>query len=100
MVLSLAEVKGYLRVDGGEEDALITFLIQAATELCEEILRYEIEDLAQEPAMVKQAILFGIANMYEKREGTHYYLRDEGGGIEDTIRMMRIFLSGHRKAGW
>ncbi|ADI00485.1 head-tail connector protein [Salisediminibacterium selenitireducens] len=100
MVLSLEDVKTYLRVDGDEEDALITFLIQAATELCEEILRYEIEDLSQEPAMVKKAILYGIANMYEKREGTYYYLRDEGGGIEDTMRMMRIFLSGHRKAGW
>lgn len=40
MILSLEEVKLYLRVDGDEENTLITNFIIAAEELCEGILRY------------------------------------------------------------
>ena len=34
-MLSLEEVKLYLRIDGDEEDALIRFVLDTAQELCE-----------------------------------------------------------------
>jgi hypothetical protein len=40
LVLSLEEVKLYLKVDGDEDNTLITDLISAAEELCQDILRH------------------------------------------------------------
>lgn len=100
MVLSLEEVKSYLRIDGDEEDVLITFLIGTAQEICEDILRYPISDFEKEPFIVKQAMFYCIANMYEKREGTHYYLKNESGGIKETIDMMKVLLNAYRKESW
>ncbi len=99
-MLSLEEVKLYLRVDGDEEDALITSLIGTAKEICEQILRYPFEDFEKIPLTVKQAMLYCIANIYEKREGTYNYSRYDSGGVEKTIEIMKLILSNHRKERW
>ena len=44
MVLSLEEVKLYLKVDGDEDNTLITNLIGAAEELCQDILRFPLTE--------------------------------------------------------
>lgn len=68
MVVSIEEAKLYLKVDGIEEDALITNFILSAEEICEGILRYSISTLTIVPETVKQSVLFIVANMYEHRE--------------------------------
>jgi len=68
MVVSLEETKLYLRVDGDEEDTLISNFITSAEEICEGILRYSISELTTVPETIKQAVLFTVANMYEQRE--------------------------------
>jgi len=100
MLVTLDEVKLYLRIDGDEEDALITNFILTAQEICEEILRYPLFGLEEIPAVLRQAVLYAVANMYEKREGSHYYLKNEGGGISETIKVMKLILGSHRKESW
>jgi hypothetical protein len=50
--------------------------------------------------VVRQALLYCVANMYEKREGSHYYLKNEGGGIEETVQVMKLMLSNLRRKEW
>jgi uncharacterized phage protein (predicted DNA packaging) len=68
MIISLEEAKLYLRVDGNEEDTLITNFILTAEEICEGILRFTLTDFTEIPETVKQAVLFAVDNMYEQRE--------------------------------
>lgn len=100
MLLSLEEVKLYLRIDGDEEDTLITSLIKTSQEICEEILGFPIIEFEQVPQTVKQAMLFCIANIYEKREGTAYFTRSESRGIKETINIMKLILNSYRKGSW
>ena len=100
MILSLEEVKLYLKIDGDEEDALIIALMETAQEICEEIIRIPLSELEVVPKVVKQSMLYCIANMYEKREGTYNYFKNESSGIKETIDVMKLLLSPHRKESW
>jgi hypothetical protein len=41
-----------------------------------------------------------VANMYEKREGAHYYMKNESGGISETIKVMKLILTNLRRESW
>ena len=60
MVVTLEEVKLYLRIDGDEEDTLITNFISTAVEICEDILRYPLSEFEEIPAVVRQAVLYCV----------------------------------------
>jgi uncharacterized phage protein (predicted DNA packaging) len=100
MIVNLDEAKLYLRIDGDEEDTLITSFIYTAEEICEDILRYSLSEFQEVPRVVKQAILYCIANLYEKREGTFYYLKNESGSISETIDVMKLILGNLRRESW
>ena len=101
MIVTLEEVKLYLRIDGDEEDALIADSISTAVEICEDILRYPLSEFEEIPAVVRQAVLYCVANLYEKREGTHYYyLKNEGGGMAETVNVMKLILANLRRESW
>jgi HK97 family phage major capsid protein len=91
LAVSLEEAKLYLRVDGGEEDALIAALIETASELCEGVLRMSLEDFEETPKSVNQAILYITANLYEHREELDMKV------VEDVVKRL---LSPFRKEGW
>lgn len=99
-MIPLEKVKLYLKVEGDEEDALISSFIEIARNICEDILRYPLSESEEVPVLVKQAMLYCIANMYEKREGTHHYMKNESGGILETINMMKLMLNSLRKESW
>lgn len=100
MVITLEEAKLYLRIDGDEEDTLITNFILTAEEICEDILRYPLTEFEEVPKTVRQAVLYAVANMYEKREGTYYYAKNESGSISETIKVMKLILGNLRKESW
>jgi uncharacterized phage protein (predicted DNA packaging) len=100
MIISLEEAKLYLRIDGDEEDTLITSFILTAEEICEDILRYPLSEFEEVPNLVRQAVLYGVANMYEKREGSYYYMKNESGSISETINVMKLILGNLRKESW
>lgn len=94
MIISLEEAKLYLRVDGDEEDTLITDFITASEEICEGILRYPLSELDTVPDTVdtvKQAVLFAAANMYENRENFE---------IKEVLDIMTRLLFSYRKESW
>lgn len=91
LVVTMEETKEYLRVDGDEDNTLITNFISAAEELCEDILRYPLSDLTVIPEAVKQAILYAIACLYEGRESVD---------IKAVIDVMARLLFAYRKEGW
>ena len=66
-MMTLEEVKLYLKVENGEEDYLIEQLMATSRQLCEDILR--------EPStsdVLKTAILYGVAYLYEHREEANH----------------------------
>lgn len=91
MVTPIEEVKLYLRVDGDEENTLITSFILSAEEMCEGILRFSLADFEELPETVKQAILYAVGNMYENREKIEIKI------IQDVMSRL---LSSYRKESW
>jgi len=91
LVVTLDEAKLYLRVDGDEENTLITNFISTAEELCEGILRCPISDFTVIPEAVKQSILYAVANLYEQRENVD---------IRAVLDVMARLLFAYRQEGW
>lgn len=72
-MLTLDEVKQYLRVDSPEEDALIEGLIKTADSLVREVGRLDSDaDEASRPVMMA-AELYTIAYLYEHREEADHH---------------------------
>ena len=91
MVVTLEEAKLYLKVDGDEDNALITSCIGTAEELCQDILRFPISEFTEVPDTVKQAALYAVGNLYEQRENTD---------MKSMIELMTRLLFAYRKDGW
>ena len=91
MVITLEEVKLYLRVEGDAEDTLITSFIFTAEELCEGILRYSLPELSVIPETVKQAVLYAVAQFYEERDKVD---------MKAVLEVMKNLLFGYRKESW
>lgn len=91
MVLTLEEVKLYLRVDGDVENTLITKFILTSQELCEEILRFELTEYEVVPELVRQSILYAVVNMYEQRETFD---------VKSVIETMTRLLFSYRRESW
>lgn len=91
MILTLEEVKLYLRVDSDEEDALITNFILTAEEICEDILRFPLTDFTEIPDTVKQSILYVVSNLYEKREEIN---------VKEILSTLCRLLFAYRTESW
>ncbi len=64
MIVTIDEVKDYLRLDGNAEDDFLTALISSAEQLCTDIARTEIAD----KPTARIAVLYAVAYLYEHRE--------------------------------
>lgn len=95
MVVSLAEAKLFLRVDGDTEDALITSLIATSEELCESVIREEMTSFRVVPETLKQAILFCVATLYEQRQGGK-----DGLDTAQMLDVVRRMTFAYRKESW
>lgn len=67
MMVSLVEAKQYLKVEHDDEDGLIEQLLETSQQLCEDILRQSIYS-----EVLKTAILYGVAYLYEYREDANH----------------------------
>jgi len=71
-MLSLEEVKAYLRVDGPDEDELIKDLMQTAESLIRDVTRTPADLPFPEGPVYQTASLYAVAYLYEHREeGDH-----------------------------
>ena len=64
----IEEVKLYLHLDTSNEDGLLVSLIESAENLCQDIIRININDFEIVPEIVKTAVLYAVAYLYENRE--------------------------------
>lgn len=88
MIVTLAEAKNYLRIDGDEEDGLIETLLAAAQELCEDVSRLESEEFETAGEVAKIAVLYTLSTFYQNREDNDHK--------ELTLRL-RSLLHGIRR---
>lgn len=91
MIISLEEVKLYLRIDEDEEDALISNFINVSEDLVQGILRVQLSELDPVPEIIKQAVMYSVANMYEKRENYD---------SKAVIQTMKNLLFQYRREEW
>lgn len=92
MIVSIEEMKNYLKVDTSEDDELISTLIHSAEKLCQAIARKEnsvlIEDSFDE---YRLAVLYATAYLYEHREEADHH---------ELTLTLRSMLFGVRKDGF
>ena len=73
MMLSLDEVKLYLKVDQDDEDDIITGFILSAERMVADILRSDADTLVENQPITKIAVLYATAYLYEHREDADYH---------------------------
>lgn len=91
MIVSLEEMKQYLRVDFEDDDQLITSLISSAEALCMDILRTEDASVLEDSGNGKVAVMYTVAYLYEHREEADHH---------ELTMTLRSLLFGSRKEGF
>ncbi|MFR2774395.1 MAG: head-tail connector protein [Anaerostipes sp.] len=88
MLVTLEEMKNYLRVDYDDDDNLIETLIASAQSICMDILRVDDNTLLFEIENAKPAVMYSVAYLYEHREEADHH------ALTITLRSL---LFGSRK---
>lgn len=91
MLVTLDEIKNYLRVDFDDDDGLLTNLIESSTTLCMDIARISDTDQFSKEANSKIAVMYSTAYLYEHREEADH---------NDLTLTLRSLLFGIRKEGF
>ena len=89
MIVSLEEMKQYLRVDFEDDDQLIADLISVS--LCKDVLRTDDDTVLVGAGNGKAAVMYTVAYLYEHREEADHH---------DLILTLRSLLFGSRKEGF
>lgn len=92
-MLELKETKEFLRVDGCEEDILISSLIVTAQELVEEVIRKKLDEFDEVPETIRQAMLILVGTLYEERQISK---SRDGVDIAETLDLVRRMLFAYR----
>ena len=88
MIVTLEEMKQYLRVDYEDDDQLIVSFITTAEQLCRDVLRMDEEDDFSNDEKVKTAVMYTVAYFYEHREEADHH---------ELTLTLRSLLFGSRK---
>jgi uncharacterized phage protein (predicted DNA packaging) len=68
MIVTVDEMKNYLRVDFSDDDKLLEDIIAAAEKQCMDIVRIDNEEDFAKAANARIAVMFAVAYLYEHRE--------------------------------
>lgn len=91
-MISLNDAKLFLRIDGDEEDNLVSSLLIMSTELVEGILRRKLSDFETVPETIRQAVLLAVGTLYENRQGGK-----DGLNTADLIDLIKRLTFAYRK---
>lgn len=92
MLVSLPEIKQYLRVNYDDDDALLEQLLATAQELCMAVTRLRNdEDIAASSNQLRIGILYAVAYLYEHREEADHH---------ELTLTLRSLLFGVREAAF
>ncbi len=73
MVVTLEEMKNYLRVDFEDDDVILASFISAAEKLCMDVARCEDVEAFNQEKNAKIAVMFAVAYLYEHREEADHH---------------------------
>ena len=90
-MISLDEMKNYLRIDFDDDDALLENLIVSSERLCMDIARMDNKDEFEKLETSKIAVMYAVAYQYEHREDCDHHA---------LAMSLRSLLSGMRKTGF
>lgn len=71
-MITLDEMKKYLRVDFNDDDALIEKLMHESKNRCLDILRKEMKEETDSISNFDMALMYSVAYIYEHREDCDY----------------------------
>ncbi len=71
-VVTLQELKAYLRIDFDDEDALLLSLLDTAKKLVMDVGRMSEEKFAGNEETVRMAMLYTVGYLYENRNGADF----------------------------
>lgn len=67
-MVTLEEMKQYLRIDHADDDSILTDIIGASEKLCMAVARVTDEEAFAESQNAKIAVMYAVAYLYEHRE--------------------------------
>ena len=73
LLVTLEEMKNYLRVDFDDDDSLLMHFIASAQKLCMDIARVEDESAFASEENAKIAVMYAAAYLYEHREEANHH---------------------------
>lgn len=88
MLVTLEEMKIYLRVDFDDDDSILSAFIESAQKLCMDVARIEDADAFANVANGRIAVMYAAAYLYEHREKADHH---------ELIMTLRALLFGSRK---
>ena len=91
MIISLEEMKNYLRIDFDDDDALLENLILSSERLCMDIARIKSRSVFEKKDTAMIAVMYAVAYQYEHREDCDHHA---------LTMSLRSLLSGIRKVGF
>ncbi len=91
MIITLDEMKNYLRVDHDDDDVLLDGLIESSQRLCMDVARISDEEEFEKEPCSKVAVMYAVAYQYEHREDADH--------LELTLSI-RALLFGIRQEGF
>lgn len=91
MVVTLEEMKNYLRVDFDDDDALLESIIVQSQQICMDVVRFtDMSEFEKQPVS-KIAVMYAVAYLYEYREDADHRALTVG---------LRALLFGIRTPGF
>ncbi len=91
MIITLDEIKNYLRVDYDDDDTLFQNLIESSERLCMDIARIDDATAFEQEPCSKVAVMYAVAYLYEHREDADNHA---------LTLSIRSLLFGIRKEGF
>lgn len=73
VVVTLDEMKKYLRVDFEDDDTLLRNIMESAQTLCMDVARMTDEDAFEEEPCARIAVMYAVAYLYEHREEADHH---------------------------
>lgn len=67
-MVTLEEMKQYLRIDHADDDGILSDIISAAQRICMAVARVNDEEAFAESQNAKIAVMYAVAYLYEHRE--------------------------------
>ena len=91
MIVTVEEMKNYLRVDHTDDDSLIEHMLESAQQMAMDVARTDSEEAFSETKNARIAVMYAAAYLYEHREEA-----DHG----ELALTLRALLFGIREAAF